>query len=175
MSIKTAIIYAPVDGQTLKICTRLAEGLSREDHSVEIFSIEEFSGDIREFDKIMIASSIRYGKHNEKIQDFIAAQKAELEKKKSAFFSVNLVARKPEKATSETNPYVNKFLTSIDWVPNQVGIFAGKLDYKKYSLSDRLLIQLIMLMTGGPLRSGNGIEFTDWKKVDEFGELFSKM
>ena len=39
------------------------------------------------------------------------------------FFSVNLVARKPERATPETNPYFIKFLQTIDWIPNTSAVF----------------------------------------------------
>lgn len=175
MEIKTVIIYSTVDGHTLKISKRLAEILSREKHAVEIYSIEDFAKGLAEYEKIIIASSIRYGKHNAGIKAFIDTHAALLASKKGAFVSVSLVARKAEKAAPDTNPYVVKFLKSISWVPHQVGVFAGRLDYKRYSFSDRVLIQLIMLLTGGPLKSGNGLEFTDWQKVDEFGRQLAEM
>jgi menaquinone-dependent protoporphyrinogen oxidase len=175
MEIKTLILYATVDGHTLKISERLAEILSREKHLVELHSIENFSKGLQQYEKIIIATSIRYGKHHAGIKAFIDAHAPVLASKKGAFVSVSLVARKAEKAAPHTNPYVVKFLKSIDWVPQLVGVFAGRLDYKRYSLSDRLLIQLIMLLTGGPLKSGNGLEFTDWQKVDAFGRQLAEM
>ena len=92
----------------------------------------------------MIGSSILHGKHNSKIIDFINEHKQALEKIEYAFFSVNLVAIKPERATPETNPYFIKFLQKIDWVPNKSAVFTGLLDYQKYRLQDRLMIQLII-------------------------------
>ncbi len=44
-----------------------------------------------------------------------------------------LVARKPEKNTPETNPYLKKFLKQISWQPMELAVFAGRIDYKKKS------------------------------------------
>lgn len=123
----------------------------------------------------MIGASIRYGKHNLKIIEFINFNKKALEKIENAFFSVNLVARKPEKASPETNPYYIKFLQAINWIPKASAVFAGKLDYQKYPFTDRLMIQLIMWMTKGPTNSKTKIEYTDWDKVKEFAVLFNNL
>lgn len=175
MKAKTAIIYSSVDGQTRKICERLCSLLSRHNHDVELISVHDLSVDIRLFQKIIIASSIRYGSHHVKIIKFIEKNFKQLNSMKSAFVSVNLVARKPEKAAANTNPYVIKFLNSISWKPAYIAVFAGTLNYKQYSFVDRLMIQLIMLITKGPVRGDTEIEYTDWNKVDEFAEALRQM
>ena len=168
MSIKIGIIYSTVDGQTLKICNKIAEHLAEKNVEAKLFSIEEFNEDIVSFDKLIIGASIRYGVHNEKIIKFIKTNKEKLESIKSLFFSVNLVARKPEKNTPSTNPYVVKFFKTIVWKPALVEVFAGKLDYQKYPFFDRIMIQLIMWMTKGPTDSTTEIEYTNWEKVKDF-------
>jgi menaquinone-dependent protoporphyrinogen oxidase len=175
MKTKIGILYSTVDGQTLKICNVIKEILVEKGNAVELFSIEDYDKKVTDFDKFVIGASIRYGKHNPKIIEFINQNKQDLEKTENAFFSVNLVARKPEKASPETNPYFIKFLQTIDWVPNKSAVFAGKLDYQKYPFTDRLMIQLIMWMTKGPTNSKTKIEYTDWDKVREFGVLISNM
>lgn len=175
MKTKIGILYSTVDGQTLKICNKLKEILVENGNEVELFSIEDFDKKVTDFDKFVMGSSIRYGKHNSKIIEFINQHKQELEKTKNAFFSVNLVARKPEKATPETNPYFIKFLKEMDWIPNKSAVFAGKLDYQKYSFTDRLMIQLIMWMTKGPVNPKTEIEYTDWEKVKEFALVLDTM
>lgn len=173
MNSKIGILYSSVDGQTLKICNVIKEVLVEKGNSVELFSIDDFDGKIADFDKFVIGSSIRYGKHNPKIIQFINKHKKELDNTKNAFFSVNLVARKPERATPETNPYFIKFLQTIDWIPYISAVFAGKLDYQKYPFTDRLMIQLIMWMTNGPTNPKTKIEYTDWDKVREFAVLLN--
>jgi menaquinone-dependent protoporphyrinogen oxidase len=173
MHTKVGILYATVDGQTLKIVEQLKAELEKRNHSVEFYSIENFNKKISDFDTFVIGSSIRYGTHDSKILAFIKEHKQELDKIKNAFFSVNLVARKPEKATPQTNPYFIKFLKNIDWTPLLSAVFAGNLDYQKYSFGDRLMIQLIMWMTKGPTNPKTKIEYTDWQKVDEFAVAIS--
>jgi menaquinone-dependent protoporphyrinogen oxidase len=169
MNVKIGLIYSSIDGQTLKICNKLKDELQKKGQTIELFSIEDFSDDVTTYDRLIIGSSIRYGVHHEKIIDFINNHKEELDSIRTAFFSVNLVARKPEKATPESNPYVVKFFKTIDWKPTLVEVFAGKLDYKKYSFFDRIMIQFIMWITKGPTNTNTEIEYTNWNKVEAFG------
>ncbi|HCE54084.1 MAG TPA: menaquinone-dependent protoporphyrinogen IX dehydrogenase [Lutibacter sp.] len=170
MTPKIGIIYSTVDGQTLKICNKLKEVLQQNNQEIDLISIDDFNEDISKYSKLVIGASIRYGVHNPKIIEFINTNKEKLDAIKTAFFSVNLVARKPEKSDPDTNPYVVKFFKTIEWKPTVVKVFAGKLDYKKYSFFDRKMIQLIMWMTKGPTNTDAEIEYTNWDKVNEFGK-----
>ena len=49
-------------------------------------------------------------------------------------------------------------------------MFAGKLDYSKYNFFNKNIIRLIMLITKGPTRTDEVIEFTDWNKVEKFAQ-----
>jgi len=175
MNDKTAIIYSSIDGQTLKICNTIQGELLKKNQNVNLFSIDNFNEDVTKYDKLIIGSSIRYGVHNIKIINFINEHKKQLEIIKTVFFSVNLVARKAEKSTPETNPYVIKFFKNIDWAPTKVEVFAGKLDYKKYPFFDKIMIQFIMWMTKGPTNTNTEIEYTNWDKVKVFAGQISTM
>ena len=164
------IIYSSTDGQTKNICSRIGEFLSN-DFPSEIISLDEAtSSDIEKYDQIIIGASIRYGKHKKEPFEFIDTNLAELTKKVNAFFSVNVVARKPEKNSPETNPYMQKFLLKTSWVPQKLAVFAGKIDYPKYNFVDKQMIRLIMWITKGPTDIRNTYEFTDWEKVDSFAK-----
>lgn len=136
---------------------------------------DESAIDLTSFDKIVIGASIRYGKHDVKVYQFIKSHLQTLEKKPNAFFSVNLVARKPAKNQPETNPYLKKFLLQIPWKPKKLAVFAGKVDYQKYSFWDRFMIRMIMWMTHGPTDPNSNIEFTNWDQVEDFGQIISEM
>jgi len=170
------LLYSTTDGHTLKICQRLKQVLESDSTQVTLAAVEA-SGqlDLPSFDKIVLGASIRYGKHSPLVFDFINTNLALLDSKPNAFFSVNIVARKPEKNRPETNPYLIKFLKQIPWQPKKLGVFAGKLDYPKYGLLDRQMIRLIMLITKGPTDPKTVVEFTDWQQVDAFGRLVSEM
>ena len=136
-----------------------------------IISLKEATkDDIKKFDKIIIGASIRYGKHKKELFEFIDLNLDELTKKDNAFFSVNVVARKPEKNTPETNPYMQKFLLKTSWVPRKLAVFEGKIDYPKYNFIDKQMIRFIMWITKGPTNIKNTYEFTDWNKVDSFAK-----
>lgn len=167
---KILILYASVDGQTLKIANYLSDLLREAEQEVSITEINGFSEELAQYDKVIIGCSIRYGLHHQDIIDFINKNIERLDSLKTAFFSVNLVARKPEKNQPDTNPYVIKFFKSIQWRPKLIDVFAGKLDYKKYPFFDRIMIQLIMWMTKGPTDSNTKIEYTDWKRVAAFSD-----
>ena len=61
--------------------------------------------DLQAFDPIVIGASIRYGKHSKQVTEFIRRNTPLLDSKPNAFFSVNIVARKPDKNQPDTNPY----------------------------------------------------------------------
>ena len=169
------IIYSTTDGQTKKICESIKNN-SINKNSYEITSLEEaFNKEIEKYDQIIIGASIRYGAHSPRVYKFIKNNKDILNKKKSAFFSVNVVARKPEKSTPDTNPYIRKFLKKSSWQPKKLGVFAGKIDYPKLGFINRNVIRLIMLITSGPTNTDNVYEFTDWDSVKKFISEFDEM
>ena len=162
------IIYSTTDGHTNRICERIKNSLNN-GNLVELLSLEDAKKvDLSNFKKIIIGASIRYGKHSKELYKFINSNKNILDQKKSAFFSVNVVARKPEKNTAETNPYINKFLKISKWKPNKISVFAGKVDYPNYNFFDKYIIKFIMFITKGPTDTSQSYEFTDWSKVDDF-------
>jgi len=169
MERKIGIIYSSVDGQTLKFCKKLNASFNEKGIQTELHSIDTFNGNLSEYHTLIIGASIRYGVHNKKVFEFIQNNKNNLSQIKTAFFSVNLVARKEDKNLPSTNPYLIKFLKKIDWKPDFLNVFAGKLDYKAYPLFDRIMIKLIMKITHGPTKTDGPIEFTDWNRVDNFG------
>jgi menaquinone-dependent protoporphyrinogen oxidase len=173
---KILILFSSTDGHTIKICNVLKRVIEQNAHKVTLVSVEDFHKvDLQAFDKIVLGASVRYGKHSKQIISFINSNLQFLDSKANAFFSVNIVARKPEKKDPETNPYMRKFLKQISWRPIKLGVFAGKLDYPKYSFFDRLMIRFIMLITNGPTDPKMVVEFTDWEKVEAFGQLISEM
>jgi len=164
----TLILFSSTDGQTIKICERIME-FEKNKNDCQIVSIPDAKNiDISQFQRIIIGASIRYGKHKDDLYDFIDSNIDQISVKENAFFSVNVVARKPEKNSPHTNPYMKKFLIKTSWKPNTLAVFAGKIDYPKYNFIDKHMIRFIMWITKGPTDTKNTYEYTDWAKVDEF-------
>ena len=170
---QTLILYSSVHGHTHKVCQRVAERLHALGELVTIAALDR-APSLSTFDKVVVGASIRHGKHNADVYAFVAQHQPVLDKKLTGFFSVSLVARKAAKNTPETNPYMQAFLAKTSWQPKVLSVFAGKLNYQGYSRMDRNIIRFIMWLTNGPTEPNTNVEYTDWKKVDEFAySLFS--
>jgi menaquinone-dependent protoporphyrinogen oxidase len=170
------LLYSTTDGHTIQICDRIKGVLEGEGNTVEMRDLK-VEPDLQQetFDKVVIGASIRYGKHQPLVNDFIKRNQAVLEAHPNALFSVNVVARKPEKNTPETNPYLQKFLKKIDWQPQHLGVFAGRIDYPSLGFFDKHMIRFILWMTKGPTDPTGTFEFTDWEKVEEFGRSIARL
>ena len=165
---KTLILYSSHDGQTKKIAAYIAEIIKE---NVDVKSISDVVN-LQDYDRIIIGASIRYGHFNKQLYKMLEKHTTLLNQKITAFFGVNLTARKPEKSTPETNVYVRKFLQRITWQPTISSVFAGALLYPRYTFFDRAMIQFIMRITGGETDPTKEIEYTDWQKVRSFSEAF---
>ncbi|SET51321.1 menaquinone-dependent protoporphyrinogen IX dehydrogenase [Thorsellia anophelis] len=175
---KILIIYSTTDGHTKKIAETMgayAIGQLNLD-VVQVIDIKE-AGKVKisDYTHVVIGASIRYGKFNKLVYDFIDVNSDFLNEVKSAFFSVNLTARKFDKNTPETNVYTKKFLNQISWRPSLIKVFAGALLYPRYGLFDKFMIKLIMKITKGETDTTKEIDYTDWKSVDEFIKKISSL
>ena len=112
------IAYSTTDGHTLRICQRLQQVMEALGSQVTVSLLAQADAlDLASFDRIVVGASIRYGHHQPLVTEFVNRHPALLESRPSAFFTVNIVARKPDKNTPETNPYCRKFLHSVAWKP----------------------------------------------------------
>lgn len=161
---KILILYSSREGQTKKISEFMANHFGS---NVKVSPLD-LTLDISDFDMLIIGASIRYGHFNSLLYQFVEKNAVLLNKKKTAFFGVNLTARKEGKDDPETNVYVRKFLQRVEWNPNFKAVFAGALFYPRYKIWDRLAIKLIMKITGGEIDTSKEIEYTDWNKVKKF-------
>ena len=171
--VKYLLIFSSVDGQTKKICDRLHLNL-KNNYNSKVASLEDAEAEeLSSYDFIIIGASIRYGKHRSNLYKFIKKNISILEKKNNAFFTVNVVARKENKSTPDTNPYMQKFLKTSEWRPKNLAVFAGKIEYKKYNFFDKHIIRFIMWLTKGPTNTKESYDFTNWKNVDNFCKKIS--
>lgn len=173
---KTAILYLTRDGQTKKIAEHIATELEGEVALISLRDLPQpFAGQLAQFDCIVIGASIRYGHFDPILEQFIGKHHALLNQKKSAFFSVNLTARKDNRNTPKTNVYTRKLLTRIQWQPDLVEVMAGALLYPRYTFFDRFMIRFIMTMTKGDTDTRKEYEYTDWRKVSLFAQKIRKL
>jgi len=173
---KALFLYSTQDGQTIKIFKHIQEEMGEFD--CELVNLHETETvDFSLYERVVIGASIRYGHLNKKLYKFIENNLTALNNNQVAFFLVNLTARKEDqgKDTPEGSAYMKTFLKKSSWQPALLGVFAGALRYPKYKFFDRIMIQLIMKITGGETDASKEVEYTNWKKVSLFAESIKKM
>lgn len=175
MTHRHLLLYASRDGQTEKIIRVIASELEQRGQMVECLSLGRDAArfNLNQCDSVLVGSPIRYGRHLPEVRDFVRQHETFLNQHPSGFFSVNLTARKSGKNRPETNPYLQAFLGKITWKPGMTGVMAGSLLYSRYRWFDRLIIQLIMKLTGGNTDTSKDIEYTDWDAVQQFAHRYS--
>ncbi|MCM5551662.1 menaquinone-dependent protoporphyrinogen IX dehydrogenase [Pleomorphomonas sp. NRK KF1] len=169
---RVALYYASHDGQTRKIVDRLAGHLAA--HGVDTF-ITDLSANPApaidtEADLVLLAAAIRYGFHLPAARRFLSRLRVEIPDERIAVVSVNLTARKPGRQTADGNVYLRNWLKRTDLRPLFAAAVAGKLDYPAYRWFDRMMIQAIMTISGGPTDPSTVIEYTDWAAVEALAE-----
>ena len=173
---KTLILFSTRDGQTQEIASYLASELNNLGVNTEVVDLHNASQvDWNNYERVVIGASIRYGHFHPRLNQFVKKHHQKLNTLPSAFFSVNLVARKPEKRTPQTNSYTRKFLLTSPWRPDECAVFAGALRYPRYRWYDRLIIQFIMRMTGGETDSTKEVVYTDWQHVASFAQKIARL
>jgi len=170
----TVIIYDTIDWHTKKIVEFIWNIFEKNNLWFDVLKAEK-SINLWKYEKIILISPIRYWYYLPKITKFAKDNFEELNSKKRAFVWINLVARKIEKKTPETNVYTKKFLLKTPFKPKIVWVFAWKLDYSLYNFFDRVMIKMIMKITKWPTSTPEPIEFTNWEDVEKFSVDFMKL
>ncbi len=173
---KALLLYSSREGQTVKITHTIAGHL--DGYECDIVNLHDDDAvDLNRYDKVLVGASIRYGRLNKKLYQFISRHLGQLQQSKAAFFCVNLTARKEDqgKDTPEGSVYIQTFLKKSPWQPELIGVFAGALYYPRYRFIDKMMIRLIMTLTGGETDTSKEVEYTNWEKVTQFAKKFKEM
>lgn len=173
---KTLILFSTRDGQTREIASYIASELKEQGVYADVVNLNRIEEIVwQDYDRVVIGASIRYGHFHPAVDRFVKKHAVTLNALPSAFYSVNLVARKPEKRTPQTNSYTRKFLLNSPWQPERCAVFAGALRYPRYRWYDLVMIRLIMKMTGGETDTSKEVVYTDWPQVAAFAREIAQL
>ncbi len=172
-----ALLYASHDGQTRKIARYLTSLWRERGLDIALQDLCEDGLDPSESQEathVVLMAPVRYGYPLPAMDGFIRHNRTWLEKKPYTVILLNLTARKPGKDTPETNPYMRKWIKKHALSPTHQAVFAGKLNYALYRWWEKLMIRLIMKITGGPTDLATNMDFTRWDHVDGLAEKIAQ-
>lgn len=174
---RIAIYFASHDGQTRKIVGHLAEHLGARGVGVTTTELSAATSPAidAEADIVLLVAAIRYGFHLPAARRFLARLRTEVADTRIAVVSVNLTARKPGRQTAEGNVYLRNWLKRTGLRPALAAAVAGRLDYPAYRWFDRMMIQAIMTISGGPTDPMTAIEYTDWAEVENLSQKLATL
>jgi menaquinone-dependent protoporphyrinogen oxidase len=165
------VFYATRDGHSRTVAARIAERLAAGGlHATarDLGQATPLPDELAAAPLVLLVAAVRYGRHLPETGRFLAVYGKLSAPPPLALASVNLTARKPDKSTAETNPYLRKLVAASPVRPVVAIAIAGRLDYSRYRWWDRQIIRLIMWLTGGPTDPNTCAVYTSWSAVDEF-------
>lgn len=167
------LAYATCDGHSRRIAERLAARLAGHGLAVEPRNLDTDAptdGELTAAGMLIVVAAVRFGRHLDAADRLVRRYARLPTPPPLALASVSLTARKPDKRTVLTNPYLRKWVARRRLQPVLAAAFAGRLDYPDYKWWERQAIRLIMTMTGGITDPAARVEFTDWAAVDAFAD-----
>lgn len=170
------ILYGTTDGQTGKIAEQIAAELRRGPRVVTLARADEMIGDphLEQFDGVLVAGSVRFGRHQRYLEEFVRRHAADLAGLPAAFVSVcgALAGNWPD-GTKEAAKYRDDFFRHTGWRPALAWSVAGAVKYTKYSWPTRLVMKRISRLTARPTDTSRDWEFTDWEAVTRIAREFA--
>ena len=165
------VFYATRDGHARSIARVIVDRLGGNEISATATDLAEsppIPEELAAAPLVVLVAAVRYGRHLPEADRFMAAYGGLSAPPPLALASVNLTARKPDRGTAETNPYLRKLVARSPARPAAAIAIAGRLDYPRYRWWDRQIIRFIMWLTGGPTDPNTCVVYTSWRTVDAF-------
>jgi menaquinone-dependent protoporphyrinogen oxidase len=166
---KILIVYATTDGQTAKVARRIADVAASVPgvHAVPRDIAEGPPPDLQSADLVVVAASVRFGKHQRAAARFVRANRDLLSKKHSAFVSVSGASANPD-GRSEAEKYALDFLCKTHWTPDCMELVASAVRFTQYNPLLRFVMRRIAASRGMSTDTTRDYEHTDWNALDQF-------
>jgi menaquinone-dependent protoporphyrinogen oxidase len=176
------VIYGTTDGHTARIARELGVALSSAGADVEVQrACRSFLAMMRRpdpalpgpegYDGVIVAASLRAGRFQAPVRQWIRCHAAKLAAVPGAFLPVCLMVRNP-KAAPTLAAIVSRFLDGCGWHPGVVKPIAGALLYTRYPRLTRWMMRRIAARTGNDTDTSRDHVYTDWDDVRRFAREF---
>jgi menaquinone-dependent protoporphyrinogen oxidase len=167
-----ALIYASRHGHTATVAERVAAACAREGVQCDVFAASDLSSrfSIEQYDGLIVAGPLYYGRHSRKLEDF-ALRNHRLSSIPSAMLSISASAIS-EKTLPDAEAAVDSFESRTGWHPDKRLCVAGALAYRQYNFLTRWLMKRIAAKHGGETDTSRNHVYTNWTQLDEFVRTF---
>ncbi len=151
---KALVAYASKAGSTGEVAEAIAETLRGKGLAVDVRQVKHVS-DVGGYQAVIVGSCIRMGGWLPEAVNFVEKNQAALNAVPTAFFQVGAGLKEDSAETrKEAEGYLDKVKAFVQ--PVKVGLFAGKVDFSKLSLFDRLISNMVGSVEG---------DWRDWDAI----------
>ncbi|HMC96956.1 MAG TPA: flavodoxin domain-containing protein [Flavobacteriales bacterium] len=165
------IIYGTIEEQTRKIARAMEEHLRSLGHAVTCCNATDEPPSPEQFDMVLLGGPVHVGHYPTALKHYILANKAAIDARPNAFFSVclHVVTGEPD-VMAEAMAIARELTDSCAWTPRRIEQIAGALKYTQYDFFKRFMMKRIVKTRGGSTDTSHDHEYTDWTQVKRFCE-----
>jgi menaquinone-dependent protoporphyrinogen oxidase len=156
MKDKILVAYASKCGSTGEIAKAIGQTLAKTGATVDVRPIKDVS-DLSAYRAVVLGSAIRRGQWLPEASTFVKTHEQALSRLPTAYFTVCMtLSQDTEENRRKAAAYVEPVRQIV--TPVEEGLFAGKMDYGKISLVERLLITQVFKIPEGDFRNWQAIQ-----------------
>ena len=173
---RIALVFGTTDGQTARVARHVANVLRSLGHAVETIDLRQDAvPSLRGLDAVIVAGSVRMGRFQRKLVQFVRDHGEALARLPNAFLAVSLsAAHQTDPARREVAKTLARFGAETRWSPEATIPVAGALLYTRYGFFKRLVLRTISKMAGGDTDTSRDYEYTDWPALSGFAARFDE-
>jgi menaquinone-dependent protoporphyrinogen oxidase len=160
MKDKILIAYTTAAGSTAEVAQAIGEEISKRDEVVEVVKAKEVK-DLSPYRAVIVGTGIRAGHVYRDTLNFLERHQAALSQVPVAYFVVCMTMKDDtEENRCQVDTYVDQMREKAPQVkPADIGLFAGKMDFKTLSFPLKMIIKAM---------KGEEGDFRNWDAVRDW-------
>jgi len=179
---KILVLYGTRYGATKGIAQKIEKTIQDNGISTEIYDLKESSSksipSLKDFDGIIIGTSIQMGMWTKPVKKYIKKYIADLKQKqdKLGFFICCGLAKKIDEIGSAIEQFITPKLDKFGLKPALIDAFGGVYDFSENSLMGgiykKIMSKALQEEEGWEIVENKAYDFRDWDQINEFTNKF---
>lgn len=183
---RVLVLYATVEGQSLKVAEHAARRLRLKGHEVRLLDVSEVRAPfaLSDYRAALLVAPVHVSRHPRPMLRFVSEHRAELAAMPAHFLSLSLSEAGVELASatdaqrsrsrSDVEHLTTLLCQATGFPAERVTPVAGCLAYSRYGLVKRLVMRYIAQKSGGSSDTSHDHEYTDFARVDQAVDAFCR-